>query len=334
MSLLTHMIKDIASYINSAWGLVETVFHLFSSLGAILLQLVSFVFSGLVNSVFGVVDGTVILVQDFVLFVEDVHQITDETAHAALQTFTDFTQSAFSCYSFVNTTAWAILETLFFLTESTGLGVKQLIILIGDSTLFILQLVPLTTISTVLMVSQNIIWMFQNIKLCAIIFLKGCEAFCSSFYHGLIGIPTSSLIGLLLALTMGFLLTNYLLTNLMLFNLSLRLRTAKERLTNWGLGSWGASRARKSRSNDSSFDEPQTPITKNSTKSKSALLRELEKEREDKLCVICQDRSKCFVLLPCRHLCLCQICMEILAESNSVCPICRHYVYDNLKIYN
>ena len=30
------------------------------------------------------------------------------------------------------------------------------------------------------------------------------------------------------------------------------------------------------------------------------LLREVEREREDKLCVVCQDREKCIMILPCR----------------------------------
>ena len=30
------------------------------------------------------------------------------------------------------------------------------------------------------------------------------------------------------------------------------------------------------------------------------LLREVEREREDKLCVVCQDQEKCIMILPCR----------------------------------
>jgi len=42
------------------------------------------------------------------------------------------------------------------------------------------------------------------------------------------------------------------------------------------------------------------------------LLREVEREREDKLCCICQDQEKCIMMLPCRHLCICASCQEPL----------------------
>ena len=33
--------------------------------------------------------------------------------------------------------------------------------------------------------------------------------------------------------------------------------------------------------------------------------REVEREREDKLCCICHNQDKCMMMLPCRHLCIC-----------------------------
>ena len=40
-------------------------------------------------------------------------------------------------------------------------------------------------------------------------------------------------------------------------------------------------------------------------------------------CVICFTVVKDTVVLPCRHLCLCQGCSQIVRMQNNNCPICR-----------
>jgi len=63
------------------------------------------------------------------------------------------------------------------------------------------------------------------------------------------------------------------------------------------------------------------------------LLREVEREREDKLCCICQDQEKCIMMLPCRHLCICSSCQEPLRTHRNTCPICRKPVKQMIKAY-
>jgi len=63
------------------------------------------------------------------------------------------------------------------------------------------------------------------------------------------------------------------------------------------------------------------------------LLREVEREREDKLCVVCQDREKCIMILPCRHLCICENCQGPLRTHRNTCPICRRGVKQMIKAY-
>jgi hypothetical protein len=64
------------------------------------------------------------------------------------------------------------------------------------------------------------------------------------------------------------------------------------------------------------------------------LFEQVEREREDKLCVICQDKEKCIMILPCRHLCICQDCQGPLTRfGNNVCPICRRDVRQMIKAY-
>ena len=63
------------------------------------------------------------------------------------------------------------------------------------------------------------------------------------------------------------------------------------------------------------------------------LLHQLEQEQESNLCVVCQDRNKCVIVLPCRHLCLCTECSIIIKRDHGTCPMCRQNVRRTMKIY-
>ncbi|KAH8392310.1 hypothetical protein KR215_005790 [Drosophila sulfurigaster] len=53
-------------------------------------------------------------------------------------------------------------------------------------------------------------------------------------------------------------------------------------------------------------------------------------------CVVCIERKRNIVLLPCRHLCLCKECSQQLHryEGGNRCPMCRDYVESVLPIYS
>jgi len=55
----------------------------------------------------------------------------------------------------------------------------------------------------------------------------------------------------------------------------------------------------------------------------------VEPLKEEELCVICLDKKKEILLLPCKHLCLCLNC------SNSIndCPLCRMVVTSKTSVY-
>lgn len=58
-----------------------------------------------------------------------------------------------------------------------------------------------------------------------------------------------------------------------------------------------------------------------------------DENASDALCVICQERQKCVLTLPCRHVCLCTECCMRLYGYQRTCPICRTFIYHSVTVY-
>ena len=71
----------------------------------------------------------------------------------------------------------------------------------------------------------------------------------------------------------------------------------------------------------------------------SKLQQMRSKTRDDSaLCCVCQDGAKTILLLPCRHLCVCENCSSATDSRRRrllrSCPICRETVEEMMKVYS
>lgn len=65
------------------------------------------------------------------------------------------------------------------------------------------------------------------------------------------------------------------------------------------------------------------------------LLEGKEEETSQQLCVICQVEKKSVLLIPCRHLCLCQECSRNTDMNGKLlhCPLCRVKIEDKIHVF-
>ena len=65
--------------------------------------------------------------------------------------------------------------------------------------------------------------------------------------------------------------------------------------------------------------------------------KEIERERDKRKCVVCQDRMKTVLILPCRHMCLCVTCAEHIVQISSayrrLCPLCRIRIEKVMNVF-
>jgi len=59
---------------------------------------------------------------------------------------------------------------------------------------------------------------------------------------------------------------------------------------------------------------------------------ENEKNEGGRECIICMSDSRDTVMLPCRHMCLCNKCAEELRHQSNMCPLCRSKIKHMVEI--
>jgi len=63
------------------------------------------------------------------------------------------------------------------------------------------------------------------------------------------------------------------------------------------------------------------------------IIKKKKEQRETRLCVVCIDQEKTNVVVPCGHLCLCEVCTEQLPKPIK-CPVCRCGAREIVRVYS
>lgn len=347
-SLLSNLAQEVNVYVDWTSTTVGGVFNLMTSTGAVLLQSFVFLATHLWMVALNLVRAASILLNDFILFVGDVYDLSDNlitfligTVYNVVDTVFLFLKFLFQVTSNSHLALSSFIQTVLELLWALLLSTKALLILVGDGTIFLFQLGPSFLVSVYIGIVTVTGWVFQKLWIFLFRVVSGTVTALSGLHNELTDIPASSLLGMLLALVIAV-VARFYLKSINWTALCQKMKTI--------LGDCLRRRPRlnmsgSARLNDSgsSVDEMSaaartSPLKRSSLNAvnrctRENLLRQLELEREDKLCVVCQDQKKCVILLPCRHYCLCQICMQRVVETDPVCPICRQYVLDHLRIY-
>mmetsp|Transcript_10523 Transcript_10523/g.13340 ORF Transcript_10523/g.13340 Transcript_10523/m.13340 type:complete len:86 (-) Transcript_10523:38-295(-) len=71
--------------------------------------------------------------------------------------------------------------------------------------------------------------------------------------------------------------------------------------------------------------------SQNTTTQDKEKISTLSQKSEEMFCIVCEECEKNTLLLPCRHLCLCEKCAKL--ENMLHCPLCRCEIKEKIKVF-
>ena len=81
------------------------------------------------------------------------------------------------------------------------------------------------------------------------------------------------------------------------------------------------------------YEKDISKLEKKHSRDVTKLASELEKVTDSQSCIVCMDKKKEILLIPCRHLCMCVNCAPNVMETRSTCPYCGTLVTATTKVY-
>lgn len=229
-----------------------------------------------------------------------------ETANAVIR---GMVLSVFYIFNTVNnivlSVAGTIIELFAFL--------KRVLILFGSGMWFLITLIPFSIVYWVVCSTYYLGLLFKEINNIVSTLKTETISLTLNIYEFVTDVPIESLIGLSILMCLVYLLLQF---HVALYQfLHQKLITFVE-LTR------SAFTLRHSLN-----------ITAGSQEAADSTDSEQDEEFENNYCVICHERGKSILLLPCKHVCLCPYCQQTFRNYDYKCPICRTPVQKTMRVY-
>lgn len=303
----------------------------------------------------------VILNEDLFVFLSDVGSrlsfivgstvtFIEYVGESVISFFTFLKSMVFGASYFVITTVQTVIDVITKVFSSFGslmAGIKQLVVLLGGGVWFAITLVPVFIIYVCMMTTYYIGRAFDETKSMLLSTVTQIKTGLLDLIAFVTDVPVESFLGLVVICCLIYVLVKFHITvygvlsrstALMLSSLNrnvARIRSSvfpQRRRPVVVVESETSSDSDTSAAEDASVQE-EIPVSKNiGWRTKKQRNKELMEE-DNSLCVICMERNKCMLSMPCRHLCTCIECNNTLRLYQRTCPICRRYVNYTIHVY-
>lgn len=178
--------------------------------------------------------------------------------------------------------------------------VKRLLVLFGSGVWFLVTLIPLSLVSCFIYSTYCLGLLFEETMNLVYAFVNKLN----NIYEFVTDVPLESCIGLVVGICLVYIFIQFHVVVYQFFRhkFTIFITMAKRSVINfrWSL----------------------------------TLQRETEDNvNEENYCIICQEHVKNILLLPCKHVCLCNYCELKMNRRNYRCPVCRTHVHRTMQVF-
>lgn len=339
---MRQIFEDILSVIDFLKTFVYYSLYYSLKIGQCLVQVISLISNNLLLILKELTDIFVIIFESFTIFCQDIF-------HGFQQFVILLGQIQEGISHGISTGVWRISDLFDILNNGVFDGInhfqksiinlgavvvavfrlcKYVIVLFGSGVWFVVTLVPYS-IWNVLILFIYILQSTPGFIFAAIIditkFTKDCI---KEIYLFVTDVPVESVIGLGIAICLIYLLTQFYLTifSFLYSKMKYVLRSILNKFQRMPLSQQRTVPAVNCRPPISRIPQLRRTYSTTSVDVKNEMA-------DERFCIICQERIKCILVLPCRHVCMCTECHSRLQLYNNTCPICRNDIESTMKIF-